>query len=132
MGGSLESPHRLSPDNVEVTPDGKDGTQCAAGTSQSLPDERTGGCGWRRSITNHATWLAGDERPHPGHPVPRPHRRLARPEPRTNKNAAQRLNTGIAYEPLQVRAVSTAVNKTGRGASKDLNQSNPSPTNPYS
>jgi hypothetical protein len=30
----------------------------------------------------------------------------------------QKLITGIEYEPLQVRAVSTAVNKTGRGGSK--------------
>jgi putative SOS response-associated peptidase YedK len=36
----------------------------------------------------------------------------------TNKDDAQRLITGIEYEPLQVRPVSTAVNKTGRGAPK--------------
>jgi hypothetical protein len=36
----------------------------------------------------------------------------------TDKNEAQKLISGIEYEPLQVRAVSTAVNKTGRGASK--------------
>jgi putative SOS response-associated peptidase YedK len=36
----------------------------------------------------------------------------------TDKHAAQKLISGIEYEPLQFRAVSTAVNKTGRGASK--------------
>jgi putative SOS response-associated peptidase YedK len=36
----------------------------------------------------------------------------------TDKDAAQRLISGIEYAPLQVRAVSAAVNKTGRGASK--------------
>jgi putative SOS response-associated peptidase YedK len=36
----------------------------------------------------------------------------------TDKDAAYRLTSGIEYEPLQVRAFSTAVNKTGRGASK--------------
>ena len=36
----------------------------------------------------------------------------------TGRNAALRLISGIEYEPLQVRAVSTTVNKTGRGASK--------------
>jgi putative SOS response-associated peptidase YedK len=36
----------------------------------------------------------------------------------TDKNEVQKLISGIEYEPLQVRAVSTAVNKTGRGASK--------------
>jgi hypothetical protein len=36
----------------------------------------------------------------------------------TDKTEAQKLISGIDYEPLQVRAVSTAVNKTGRGGSK--------------
>jgi putative SOS response-associated peptidase YedK len=36
----------------------------------------------------------------------------------TDKDAVQKLIGGIEYEPLQVRAVSTAVNKTGRGASR--------------
>jgi hypothetical protein len=36
----------------------------------------------------------------------------------TDKTEVQKLITGIEYEPLQVRAVSTAVNKTGRGGSK--------------
>ena len=36
----------------------------------------------------------------------------------TDKDAVQKLITGVEYEPLQVRAVSTAVNKTGRGASR--------------
>jgi putative SOS response-associated peptidase YedK len=36
----------------------------------------------------------------------------------TDKDAAQKLVSGIEYEPLQVRAVSTAVNKTGRGGSR--------------
>jgi SOS response associated peptidase (SRAP) len=35
----------------------------------------------------------------------------------TDKDAAQKLITGIEYEPLQVRAVSAKVNKTGRGGS---------------
>jgi putative SOS response-associated peptidase YedK len=39
----------------------------------------------------------------------------------TDKNEAQTLISGIEYKPLQVRAVSTAVNKTGRGASRDPN-----------
>jgi putative SOS response-associated peptidase YedK len=36
----------------------------------------------------------------------------------TEKGAVQNLIGGIDHEPLQVRAVSTAVNKTGRGASR--------------
>ena len=36
----------------------------------------------------------------------------------TDKIAALKLISGIEYEPLQVRAVSTAVNKTGRGGSR--------------
>jgi putative SOS response-associated peptidase YedK len=36
----------------------------------------------------------------------------------TDKDAIQDLISGIEYEPLQVRAVSTAVNKTGRGGSR--------------
>ncbi len=36
----------------------------------------------------------------------------------TGKQAALDLISGIEYEPLQVRAVSTAVNKTGRGGSR--------------
>ena len=36
----------------------------------------------------------------------------------TDKTAMQQLISGIEYEPLQVRAVSTAVNKTGHGASR--------------
>jgi putative SOS response-associated peptidase YedK len=36
----------------------------------------------------------------------------------TDKTAVQKLISGIEYEPLQVRAVSTAVNKTGRDGSK--------------
>ena len=36
----------------------------------------------------------------------------------TDTAAVQQLIGGIAYEPLQVRAVSTAVNKTGRGAAR--------------
>jgi putative SOS response-associated peptidase YedK len=38
----------------------------------------------------------------------------------TDKHAALELITGIEHEPLQVRAVSTAVNKTGRGGSRGL------------
>jgi hypothetical protein len=69
-------------------------------------------------ITHHATWLAGvmNDRT----PVILPPDRIdawLNPE-QTNKDEAQRLITGIEYKPLQVRAVSTAVNKTGRGASK--------------
>ena len=36
----------------------------------------------------------------------------------TDKIAALKLINGIEYGPLQVRAVSTAVNKTGRGGSR--------------
>jgi hypothetical protein len=36
----------------------------------------------------------------------------------TDKDAVQDLISGIEYEPLQVRPVSTAVNKTGRGGSR--------------
>ena len=36
----------------------------------------------------------------------------------TDKNAALKLISGIKYEPLRVQAVSTAVNKTGRGGSR--------------
>jgi putative SOS response-associated peptidase YedK len=36
----------------------------------------------------------------------------------TDKDAVQDLISGIEHEPLQVRAVSTAVNKTGRGGSR--------------
>jgi putative SOS response-associated peptidase YedK len=69
-------------------------------------------------ITHHATWLAGvmNDRT----PVILPADRIdAWLDPNlTDKNEAQKLISGIEYEPLQVRAVSTAVNKTGRGASK--------------
>ena len=36
----------------------------------------------------------------------------------TDKQVALDLISGIEHEPLQVRAVSTAVNKTGRGGSR--------------
>lgn len=69
-------------------------------------------------ITHHATWLAGqmNERT----PVVLPPDRIdAWLDPTlTDKEAAQRLISGIEYAPLQVRAVSTAVNKTGRGAAR--------------
>jgi putative SOS response-associated peptidase YedK len=69
-------------------------------------------------ITHHATWLAGvmNERT----PVILPAERIdAWLDPElTDKQAALDLITGIEYEPLQVRAVSTAVNKTGRGGSR--------------
>jgi putative SOS response-associated peptidase YedK len=69
-------------------------------------------------ITHHATWLAGmmNDRT----PVILPQDRIdAWLDPElTDKDAAQKLISGIEYEPLQVRAVSTAVNKTGRGASR--------------
>jgi putative SOS response-associated peptidase YedK len=69
-------------------------------------------------ITHHATWLAGamNERT----PVILPPDRIdAWLDPQqTDKDAVQQLIGGIDYEPLQVRAVSTAVNKTGRGASR--------------
>jgi len=69
-------------------------------------------------ITHHATWLAGvmNDRT----PVILPPDRIdAWLDPDlTDKDEAQKLISGIEYEPLQVRAVSTAVNKTGRGASK--------------
>jgi putative SOS response-associated peptidase YedK len=69
-------------------------------------------------ITHHATWLAGvmNDRT----PVILPPDRIdAWLDPDlTDKNTVQKLISDIEYEPLQVRAVSTAVNKTGRGASK--------------
>jgi hypothetical protein len=69
-------------------------------------------------ITHHATWLAGvmNERT----PVILPPDRIdAWLDPNlTDKAEVQWLISGIEYEPLQVRAVSTAVNKTGRGASR--------------
>ena len=69
-------------------------------------------------ITHHATWLAGvmNDRT----PVILPPNRIdAWLDPElTDKNAALKLISGIEYEPLQVRAVSTAVNKTGRGGSR--------------
>jgi putative SOS response-associated peptidase YedK len=69
-------------------------------------------------ITHHATWLAGvmNDRT----PVILPPDRIGAwldPE-LTGKDAALKLISGIACEPLQVRAVSTAVNKTGRGGSR--------------
>jgi hypothetical protein len=56
-------------------------------------------------ITHHATWLAGvmNDRT----PDPQTHRRLARPGP-DRQGRGQKLISGIEYEPLQVRAVSTA------------------------
>jgi putative SOS response-associated peptidase YedK len=69
-------------------------------------------------ITHHATWLAGvmNDRT----PVILPAERIdAWLDPElTDKHAALELITGIEHEPLQVRAVSTAVNKTGRGGSR--------------
>lgn len=69
-------------------------------------------------ITHHATWLAGQMNDRT--PVILPADRVdAWLDPTlTDKDAAQRLISGIAYAPLQVRAVSTAVNKTGRGAAR--------------
>ena len=69
-------------------------------------------------VTHHATWLAGmmNDRT----PVILPPDRidhLLDPE-LTDKIAALKLISGIEYEPLQVRAVSTAVSKTGRGGSE--------------
>jgi hypothetical protein len=69
-------------------------------------------------ITHHATSLAGvmNERT----PVILPLDRIdAWLDPElTDKDAIRKLISGIECEPLQVRAVSTAVNKTGRGASR--------------
>jgi putative SOS response-associated peptidase YedK len=69
-------------------------------------------------ITHHATWLAGvmNDRT----PVILPADRIDAwlDLELTDKDAIQDLISGIEYEPLQVRPVSTAVNKTGRGASK--------------
>jgi putative SOS response-associated peptidase YedK len=69
-------------------------------------------------ITHHATWLAGvmNDRT----PVILPADRIdAWLDPElTDKDTVQDLISGIEYEPLQVRAVSTAVNKTGRGGSR--------------
>jgi putative SOS response-associated peptidase YedK len=69
-------------------------------------------------ITHHATWLAGvmNDRT----PVILPPDRIdAWLDPQlTDKIAALKLISGIEYEPLQVRPVSTAVNKTGRGGSR--------------
>jgi putative SOS response-associated peptidase YedK len=69
-------------------------------------------------ITHHATWLAGEMNERT--PVILPPDRIdawLNPE-LTDKDKALELITGIEYEPLQVRAVSTAVNKTGRGGSR--------------
>ncbi len=69
-------------------------------------------------VTHHATWLAGvmNDRT----PVILPPDRIdAWLDPElTDKIAALKLISGIEYEPLQVRAVSTAVNKTGRAGSR--------------
>ena len=69
-------------------------------------------------ITHHATWLAGvmNDRT----PVILPPDRIdAWLDPQlTDKIAALKLISGIECEKLQVRAVSTAVNKTGRGGSR--------------
>ena len=69
-------------------------------------------------VTHHATWLAGvmNDRT----PVILPPDRIdAWLDPElTDKIAALKVISGIEYEPLQVRAVSTAVNKTGRGGSR--------------
>ncbi|MGK5681361.1 SOS response-associated peptidase [Actinoplanes sp. URMC 104] len=69
-------------------------------------------------ITHHATWLAGEMNERT--PVILPPERIdAWLDPAlTDKQAAHELITGIDYAPLQVRAVSTAVNKTGRGAAR--------------
>jgi SOS response associated peptidase (SRAP) len=68
-------------------------------------------------ITHHATWLAGVMNDRTPVMVP-PQRIGAWLDPElTDKHAALELITGIEHEPLQVRAVSTAVNKTGRGGS---------------
>lgn len=69
-------------------------------------------------ITHHATWLAGEMNERSPVILP-PNRIDAWLDPDlTDQAEAQKLITGIEYEPLQVRAVSTAVNKTGRGGSK--------------
>lgn len=69
-------------------------------------------------ITTHATWLAGEMNDRT--PVILPPERIdAWLDPTLiDKDAALRLITELEYEPLEVRAVSTAVNKTGRGGSK--------------
>jgi putative SOS response-associated peptidase YedK len=69
-------------------------------------------------ITHHATWLAGVMNDRTPVMVP-PQRIGAWLDPElTGKHAALELISGIEHEPLQVRAVSTAVNKTGRGGSR--------------
>ena len=69
-------------------------------------------------ITHHATWLAGVMKDRTPVILP-PDRIDAWLDPQlTDKIAALKLISGIEYEPLQVRAVSTAVNKTGRGGSR--------------
>ena len=69
-------------------------------------------------ITHHATWLAGEMNDRTPVILP-PDRIDAWLDPElTDKTAALKLISGIEYEPLQVRAVSTAVNKTGRGGSR--------------
>ena len=69
-------------------------------------------------ITHHATWLAGVM--NDSTPVILPPDRIGAwldPE-LTDKIAALKLISEIACEPLQVRAVATVVNKTGRGGSR--------------
>jgi hypothetical protein len=61
--------------------------------------------------------VRGDERPHPGDPAPDRIDAWLHPQ-LTDKTAAQKLISGIEYAPLQVRPVSTVVNKTGRAGSK--------------
>lgn len=69
-------------------------------------------------ITHHATWLAGEMNERTPVILP-PDRIDAWLDPSlTDKGAAQQMITGIKYAPLQVRAVSTAVNKTGRTAAR--------------
>ena len=69
-------------------------------------------------ITHHATWLAGEMNERT--PVILPADRIdAWLDPAlTDKQQAQELISGIDYPLLQVRAVSTAVNRTGRGAAR--------------
>jgi hypothetical protein len=89
----------------------------------------------KRASSRRGDWLAGvmNDRT----PVILPPERLdAWLDPDlTDKDAVQKLIRGIEYEPLQVRAVSTSVNKTGRCASKGPELIEPSaatPTNPCS
>jgi putative SOS response-associated peptidase YedK len=82
------------------------------------PDEPDGWLWSAAIITHHATWLAGVMNDRTPVILPSDGVDAWLDPDLTDKDAVQDLITGIEYEPLQVRPVSTAVNKTGRGGSR--------------